>query len=423
VSDNQTKVKHSVRLCAASLLGMSVLLAGCDSGSKGSDAAKPVASAASIARGRYLATAADCISCHSEAGKGAFSGGYAIETPYGFIYGSNITPDKETGIGRYTRDDLYRVLHSGKRPNGSPLYPAMPYISYQLISREDSDAIYDYLMAQPAIKHANKPLGFGFPFNLRWSMLGWQLLYLHAPDFPPANSAETRRGAYLANGLAHCAECHTPRNVLGALKQDAFFKGAMIGRYEAPDITPAALSQRGWTQKDLAALLSSGLAPQGSAYADMFPAVHNSTRYLTPSDINSLVRYISGPNGLAAPAPVKAAALSDSVKHNGLKTYANLCANCHGFAGEGKPHVAPAMVGNSSLRLASAHNLLVTLLSGVAAQQFGTIESMQAMPGMPKQVSDQEVADLANTLRAQWGGQAPSVTADDVSKLRSSHAN
>ena len=387
-------------------------------------AARVPADAAAIARGRYLANAADCISCHSVPGKGAYSGGYAMATPYGPIYGPNITPDKETGIGHYTRDDLYRVLHAGRRPDGSPLYPAMPYTSYQLISRADSDAIYDYLMSRPAIRHANIPAGLHFPYNIRSVMFAWQWLFMPSADeTPPAGaSPELRRGAYLANALAHCTECHTPRTMTGALNTAARFKGAMIGRYEAPDITSAALAQRGWTARDLASLLATGVSPQGSAYADMFPAVHNSTRYLTREDIASLVRYLGGPAGLPAPTRVTPANLPLDTLQRGWHNYANLCASCHGSQGEGKPHVAPALQGNASLRLTSPHNLLVAMLDGVEAQHFSTLENMQAMPGMPSFVSDQEVADLTNVLRTQWGGLPSQVSAAMVGKLRQQHA-
>ncbi len=378
------------------------------------------ADAASIARGEYLANAADCVSCHSVPGKGAFSGGYAMATPYGPIYGPNITPDKETGIGHYTRDDLYRVLHDGRRPDGSPLYPAMPYTSYQGISRADSDAIYDYLMSRPAIRHANIPSGMHFPYNIRSVMFVWQWLFMPSADetVPDGASAEWRRGAYLANALAHCTECHTPRTMTGALDTAARFKGAMIGRYEAPDITPAALAQRGWTERDLASLLATGIAPQGSAYADMFPAVHNSTRYLTREDTASLVRYLGGLAGLPAPTHVTPVNIPQVALQRGWHSYAALCASCHGAQGEGRPHVAPALQGNASLRLTSPNNLLVAMLDGVEAQHISTLENMQAMPGMPNFVSDQEVADLANVLRTQWGGVSSQVSAATVRKLR-----
>jgi len=411
----------------APLLALTLALQGChDAGtSDQSAAAQTPPSAASVARGRYLAAAADCASCHSAAGQGEYAGGYAVATPYGPIYGPNITPDKKTGIGNYTRDDLYRVLHDGRLPDGRPLYPAMPYTSYRLLSRADSDAIYDYLMSRPSIHRANTPPGLRFPYNLRFAMYGWQALFM--PDAkaatPPAGAdPQLTRGAYLANALGHCTECHTPRTFTGALDTAATFKGAMIGRYQAPDITPAALAARGWTTAGLQQLLASGIAPQGSAFGDMFPAVHNSTRYLSRQDIASLVRYLGGPAGLPPPAPVTPAALPADVIHRGQSGYANLCAGCHGAQGEGKPHVAPALQGNSSLRLASPNNLLVAIIDGVDEQGFSQLEHMQAMPGVPGFVTDQDVADLVNTLRTQWGGQPSQVSAADVAGLRNSHA-
>ncbi len=407
-------------------LVVGLMLQGChghepdDTGS----ATRVPADAATIAHGEYLANASDCISCHSAPGKGAYSGGYAMATPYGPIYGPNITPDKETGIGRYTPDDLYRVLHDGRRPDGSPLYPAMPYTSYRLMSRADSDAIYGYLMSLPPIRHTNIPPGFRFPYNIRSVMFAWQWLFMPSTDgTPPAGvSSEWQRGAYLTNALAHCAECHTPRTMTGALDTAARFKGAMIGRYEAPDITPAALAQRGWTASDLASLLATGIAPQGSAYADMFPVVHNSTRYLTREDNAALVRYLGGPAGLPAPTRVTPVNMPPVALQRGWHAYAALCASCHGAQGEGRPHVAPALQGNATLKLSSPNNLLVAMLDGLEAQHFSKLESMQAMPGMPSFVSDQEVADLTNVLRTQWGGVPSQVSAATVGKLRRQHA-
>jgi len=398
----------------AALASVLALLGGC--GGSGSGASGGKATPQVIEKGKYLARAGDCAGCHT-AGQGAFAGGVPLQTPFGVIYGTNITPDKEHGIGNWSADDFYRALHDGKSPQHQ-LYPAMPYTSYRMLTREDSDAIYAYLMSVKPVAVANRENGMHFPFNLRFGMGVWKMLFLDdsLPDASKGQSVAWQRGRYLGNALGHCAECHTPRGMLGQMKNGEALAGSALGRIAAPALTPAALAARGWTPKDLAALLATGVAPQGSVFDEMHTVVHLSTQHLTAEDMQALATWLMGDQPPAAAALVPAQA--GTTLAAGRKTYLAVCAGCHGREGEGKPNVAVAMLGNSSVRDANPRNLVVATLDGIGEQRFPGNGAMQAMPGFARALSDQEIADLANFLRASWGGQPASLTADAVKALR-----
>ena len=383
-------------------------------------AAPAAASADQVARGRYLVKAADCAACHTSSSGAPFAGGVELASPFGTFYGTNITPDKEHGIGKWSADDFYTALRDGVTPD-KHLYPAMPYTSYRSMSRADSDAIFAYLMQTKAAPVANKDPDLKFPYNLRFGVRFWNMLFLkdQLSDASGGQSASWLRGRYLANTLGHCAECHTPRGALGQMDLSKTLTGNALARIGAPDITPAGLSASGWTAPDLARFLGTGVAPQGSAYGEMFAVVHLSTQYLTPGDMASLTTYLLGDKPLA-PQALKAAA-ADAKVDTGRQTYIAVCAGCHALDGEGKPHVTVAMKGNTTLRNADPHNLIAVTLDGVEAQHFG-VENMQPMPAFAGQLSDQQIAELSNFLRASWGGQAGNVSAAQVAELRESGA-
>jgi len=410
---------------------VAVMLAGCG------DRSGPVAPAADqapagklspaeqVARGRYLVRAADCAACHTSPTGAPFAGGAVLESPFGRFYGTNITPDKEHGIGKWTADDFYKALHDGVSPD-KHLYPAMPYTSYRGLSRADTDAMYAYLMQRKPVAVANRPHDLQFPYNLRFGLVGWNMLFLK-DKLPDASSGQTdawQRGRYLSNALGHCAECHTPRAAFGRLDVSKPLAGAALARIGAPDISPAGLAARGWTGPDLQTFFATGIAPQGSAYGEMHPVVHLSTQYLNKNDLAAMSTYLLGDTP-PAPQPVKVltAATADATQlAAGRKHYLAVCAGCHGAEGEGKPHVAVSMAGNSTVRNADPRNLIVSMLDGIAAQRFPGLESMQDMPGFASRMDDAELAQLANYLRASYGAQAADVTADKVKALRTTQA-
>jgi mono/diheme cytochrome c family protein len=371
-----------------------------------------------VARGKYLAEASDCAACHSAPGGAPFAGGLAMPSGFGTIYATNITPDPDHGIGRWSADDFWAALHDGTRRDGQPLYPAMPYTSYRGMTRADSDAIYAYLMQLRPMKVANRKTELAFPYNIRLGMMGWNLLFLSdaLPATSTGSSAAWQRGRYLVNVLGHCGECHTPRGIVGQMETSRAMTGFALGRVAAPDITPAGLAQRGWTGPALRTYLGRGIAAPGSAFADMHQVVMLSTRNLTAEDLVAMTTYLLG-DAPPAPAPLPDV-YPGPVNNAGRGTYVALCAGCHGLEGRGVPNTVVGLVGNSTLHQADPRNLIVATLDGIAAENFPHRASFQAMPGFADKMSDEQAAALVNYLRATWGGQKPDVTAAAVKALR-----
>ena len=380
------------------------------------------ASAEQIERGRYLVAAADCAACHTADGGAPFAGGVPLASPFGVIHGTNITPDADTGIGRYSADDFFHTITHGEARDGHQLYPAMPYASYRTIARADSDAIYAYLMNLPAVAQPNPKNDVRFPANFRTALHGWNLLFA-GREIPPASagaSAQWKRGQYLVDVLGHCGECHTPRGMLGQMKLDRTMTGnADLGRYAAPDITPAGLAARGWDASMLRQYLSTGVSKRAVASDEMLTVVGLSTSRLSEEDLNAMTTYLLGDK---PPAP-KATAMDARIGEGpAQRSYFNLCAGCHGNDGQGVPNVAVSLRENSSLREADPHNLVVAILDGLPVHDFPGIARMQDMPGFADDLDDAQVAALATWLRQRFGGQSEAVTQSAVSDLRQDRA-
>ena len=250
-----------------------------------------------ISRGEYLARVGDCIACHTPPGGKPFSGSRAMPTPFGNLYASNITPDDETGIGQWTADDFYRMMQKGISRDGSLLYPAMPFASYTKVTREDSDAIYAYLMSVEPVRQKSRPHELRFPFNRRNLLVGWRTLYFkegeYVPD--PKQSAQWNRGAYLVEGLGHCSMCHTAINRLGGSSEAEAFEGGMIPNqnWYAPSLTSNQESGLGnWSLKDIADLLQVGVSHRATVYGPMAEVTYNSLQYLTDEDAMAMAVYL-----------------------------------------------------------------------------------------------------------------------------------
>ena len=370
-----------------------------------------------IARGKYLSAAADCAACHQSLDGTPYAGGLPIDTPFGVIYGTNITPDKDTGIGDYDAGDFYHAVVDGLRKDGTWLYPAMPYTSYHVMRQEDSDAIYAYLMAQVPVAREDREPDLGYPFNQRWLLSYWNLINAKI-SLSETSSAEEADGAYLTDVLGHCQECHTPRNVLGGLKLgQAYEGGELAGGIHAPSLTPGQLSERGWTPEDMRQFLSGGISPQGTMTLEMYPVLMHSTQYLTEEDIAGIQTYLMGDQPLS-PQPARSnRAIDPEAIARGRDSYVAVCAGCHGFDGEGKPHIAPPMVSNTSLRLSDPGNLLTVLIDGVPEQRYPNGEVMQEMPGFYGVLSRQELVDLTNFMRSEWGGRPDLIESEDIDRF------
>jgi mono/diheme cytochrome c family protein len=249
-----------------------------------------------LARGEYLARAADCIACHTLPGGQPFSGGVAFKTPFGTIYSSNITADNETGIGTWSDDDFVRALHAGVGKNGEPLYPAFPYTSYTALSRDDILDIKIYLFSLPVAHAPAKPNEMSFPYNQRWGLSFWNVLFLRKERFQQTQGKSDvwNRGAYLATALGHCNECHTPRNVLFGLRHDQELAGEVLQGWKAYNITSDKTYGIGaWTDQQLIDYLSKGHAKgRGAASGPMGEVVQNSLQYLAPEDVAALAAYL-----------------------------------------------------------------------------------------------------------------------------------
>src|ERR1700729_1481487 len=324
-----------------------------------SEDAKPAAPDRSlIENGEYLARVGDGVACHTAPEGKLFAGGLAMSTPFGTLFTSNITPDRETGIGAWTGDQFYATMHVGRFPDGGLLYPAMPFGSYTKVTRRDSDAIFAYLKTVPPVSQANRPHDLKFPFNNRSLILGWRTLYFNEGEYKPDpnRSAEWNRGAYLVEGLGHCAMCHTAINALGGSSESQAFQGGLIPmqNWYAPSLTSDKEAGLGdWSLKDIADLLKTGVSAHGAVYGPMADVVYNSLQYLTAADVQAMAVYLKS---LAQPSPPAAATWnipgfeSSLLVALGKTVYDNQCAVCHGPQGLGKPPNFPPLANNQSIQ-------------------------------------------------------------------------
>lgn len=380
-------------------------------------AQRPPGDAGTVEKGRVLAAAGSCANCHTAKNGQPFAGNYPMVTAFGTIYASNITPDPETGIGHWSPAAFRRAMHDGVGRDGSHLFPAFPFDHFTKMSGEDVDAIYAYLMASVApVRETTKANALPFPLNLRILQAGWKLLFVgfgrYAPD--QARSAQWNRGAYLAEGVAHCGACHTPRNVLGAERKDAHFAGADVDGWTAPALTEGNPSAVPWTASDFTRYLETGAGTyHGIAAGPMAPVVHAGMRELPCSDMVALGVYLASKTGAADADPAQnplviaslKAGLADPTyrKDLGERLYATACASCH-YNAETVVAGRPELGINSSARLPEATNLLHVILDGVNAREgSGGV----VMPGFRNALSDGDIAAVANYLREKRAGLAP----------------
>ena len=374
--------------------------------------------AAQINRGRYLVAAGDCMSCHLRDGGEPFAGGLGLNTPFGVIYTSNITPDRDTGIGNWTSEQFYRAMHDGKGARGEDLYPAFPYPWFRRVSREDVDAIYAYLKSVPAVNYRPPANDLPFPFNLRSMVGAWNLLYLDSHDFQSdsGQSAEWNRGAYLVTGLGHCGGCHTPKNSLGADKSKQELHGGKLDNWVAPDLTSNMRVGLGeWTVNDIEEFLASGRNAHAAAGGAMSEVITYSTSLMSDADRRAIAVYLKSQpaSSIASSAPPNVGAM-----HRGAEIYSDACSSCHLDDGIGQSRLFPPLGKDAMLQQEDPTGLLHLILAGTQIGVSASRPSPLGMPSFAWKLTDQQIADVSTFIRNSWGNQARAVATSDVSDLR-----
>ena len=380
-------------------------------------AAEP--SSETIEHGKALVVAGDCTSCHTADPSKPFAGGKRIDTPFGAVYSPNLTPDRETGIGKWSNDDFYRALRSGVAPDGSRYYPAFPYPYFTKMTRDDIFAVRAYLATLAPVSNRTPPPALRFPFNFRVLMRGWNFLFFRPGILEPdqARGTDWNRGRYLVEGPGHCGACHTPKNFFGADARGHVLAGGRVDGWFAPRLDGAERSGlKSWSVDDIVEYLQSGR--NGKSHADglMAEVVVNSTSRMIDADVKAIAVYLKslppGPAEPDGPAP------TDAELKAGKEVYSRNCIACHEADGSSAPRVYPPLNGNALLQSSDPSSTLRVILDGAQTVTTPRAPNQGSMPAYAKQLSDQQVADVTNYIRNSFGNSAPLVTAEQVAKAR-----
>jgi mono/diheme cytochrome c family protein len=376
-----------------------------------------------VERGRYLATVGDCTACHTSPGGKPFAGGRPIETPFGDLLGSNITPDRKTGIGGWDDDTFYNAMHEGF--SDQPLYPAMPYPYYTKVTRADVTAIRAYLNTVAPVANDVQSNQLPFPFSIRASMRVWNALFFRKGEWQPdpGKSAEWNRGAYLVEGLGHCGACHTPKNILGGDKTDLRLRGYVLQGWLAPDITG---DQRtgigGWSVDEIVEYLKTGANRFQTASGPMAEEIDDSTQHWTEGDLRATAVYLKAQPAVSRQpgGPVQA---TDPAMQAGAAVYADQCAACHAMSGNGVARLFPALKNSGSVQSDDPTSLLRVVLDGTRAVATNRAPTGAAMPAFGWKLSDGQIAAVLTYIRNSWGNAAAAVSASQVTSARKALAD
>ncbi|WP_234685945.1 cytochrome c [Bradyrhizobium monzae] len=386
-------------------------------------------------KSEYLVRLADCAPCHTAEGRKPFAGGLAIPSPFGTIWSTNITPDRETGIGSYTLDDFRAVLYDGLRKDGAHLYPAMPYENYRKISENDVRALYHYFMNK--VEPVSSPVRqtqLSFPFNQRWGIRAWNWFALNEARFKPRyNDLVLDRGAYIVETLGHCGACHSPRKFF--LAQDGtdataqgFLTGGEIDGWPVPSLRGPASAATKWSAEELRAFLATGRNNHSGVTGEMTPVVQDSLQYLTGKDLDAIVAYLRHISYAAEQPPARiddrskrTIALLNSADPSmdlGPRLYLDNCNGCHFTNGKGARGVFPELDGNPIVVARQSGGLIDVILKGARMPSTESRPMRLAMPAFGQRLSDKEIADLATFLRQSWSNNAGPVDKTAVAVRR-----
>ncbi|MGB7181766.1 MAG: c-type cytochrome [Burkholderiaceae bacterium] len=390
-----------------------------------------------LARGQYIARAANCTGCHTAPGGRDYAGGLRIETPFGDIWSTNLTPDKNNGLGLWTAEQFWQAMHSGRSRDGRALSPAFPYQNYSGMTRSDSDALFSWLQSLAPVNQKNRPSEIQFPYNTDFALWLWRQIYFKPEAFKPkaSQSPQFNRGAYLVEVLGHCSACHASRNLLGASASRQQFNGALMpsGRWYSPSLhEPAYAGLQRLEIAAIASLLKSGRAGGKAFSGPMAGIVHNSTQWLTDSDLTAMATYLKSvssntePQALAFSPPDSEATTASRANNSASSTllptegallYERHCEDCHQANGRGTD-AFPALAGNPSVLMRDSTNLITTILRGGYQPVTRDQPWPYGMPPFQQSLTNQELARLATFIRQSWGNRAPAISTTEVQRLR-----
>jgi len=372
-------------------------------------------STAQIEQGRKLADLGDCAVCHTRAGGERNTGGLAMEIPFGTIYTTNITPDVETGIGKWSFDAFKRAMRLGVDREGHYLYPAFPYTAFTRTSDADLEALYAYLMSQPAVKYQPPETALNFPFNIRQGIVTWNWLFLQPGpmDTDTHQSAEWQRGAYLTEGLGHCSACHSPRNLMfGEKGGEDHLTGGVAEEWIAPSLVANSDAPLNWSHEDLVTFMHRGYsANHGVAAGPMAPVVNEGLSQLPPEDLNAIATYLTSfqrgdkTAGTADKLNQQTETHVEPLTSEGARLFSGACMACHAqVKGAQMVGVRPSLALNTNLYAATPDNAIRVILDGI---QNPAKTDLGFMPAFRHNLSDAQIAVLLNYLREEYAGKNP----------------
>jgi len=378
-------------------------------------------------RGAYLARVGNCMGCHTTRGGKPYSGGRKMRTPFGVFVTPNITPDDDTGIGQWDKEDFWQAMHHGKSKDGRYLYPVFPYIEYTKVTRQDSDMIFAYMHSLSPVAQNNPPHKIDSPYDNQWLLRLWRTWYFTEGVYEPdsSKSEEWNRGAYLVQGLGHCSACHTSRNVWGASQDGELAGGEIMGTYwYAPSlISPLEAGVGDWPVEDIVELLSTGITSHAVTSGPMATIVRQSLQHLSADDMRAMAVYLQSisEKEIDVKKTKKVPAMPEAVRQylsKGELIYEKHCQDCHGVSGQGMPNIYPPLAGNRSVTMASSLNTIRSVLyGGYPPSTTGNLRPY-GMPPYQHIIYDIEIAQVVSYIRNAWGNIGSLVSPFDVDQSR-----